>query len=83
MRTKRQDKAAAPPPKTPQVIEGEKTVIHVGPAEIRQKLPRQLHGRPLSLLDVIGFAVLASTALLAAFIALAYGFERLRDWLAA
>ena len=44
-------------------------------------MPRQLHTRPLSLLDVIGYAVLVSTGLLVAVMALAYGFERLRAWL--
>jgi len=74
------------PPKessgSPQVRPGEKTVIHVGPAEIRQRLPRQLQGRAFSLLDVIGYAVLASAVLLGAFMALAFALDRLRDWIA-
>ena len=65
----------------PQLRPGEKTVIHVGTDDIRQRTPRQLRGRELSLLDVIGYAVLASAVLLGAFMALAFALDRLREWI--
>ena len=77
MRTKTPKESAAPP----EVRPGEKTVIHIGPGEIRQRTPRQLRGRALSLLDVIGYAVLASAVLLGAFMALAFALDRLREWI--
>lgn len=56
-------------------------MIHVGPGEIRQRIPRQLRGRALGLVDVIGYAVLASAVLLGAFMALAFALDRLREWI--
>jgi hypothetical protein len=76
MRTKPKAASGAP-----QVRPGEKTVIHVGPDEIRQRLPRQLQRRAQGLLGVIGYAVLASAVLLGAFMALAFALDRLRDWI--
>jgi hypothetical protein len=77
MRTKPPAEDAA----TPSTRPGEKTVIHVGPDEISQRTPRQLQKRPLSLIDVIGYTVLASAILLGGFMALAFLVDRMRDWL--
>jgi hypothetical protein len=68
-------------PGAPQARPGEKTVIHVGPDEIHQRLPRQLQRRAQTLMGVIGYAVLASAVLLGAFMALAFALDRLRDWI--
>jgi hypothetical protein len=76
MRTKPKATSGAP-----QVRSGEKTVIHVEPGEVHQRLPRQLQRRAQTLMGVIGYAVLASAVLLGAFMALAFALDRLRDWI--
>jgi hypothetical protein len=77
MRTKRPVGDAS----APSTIEGEKTVIHVGPDEIHQRHPRQLKIRGLNFLDVVGYVVMVSAVTLGAFVALAYLLDRMREWL--
>jgi hypothetical protein len=77
MRTKPQ----ARPDAAPSTVEGEKTVIHVGPDAISQRHPRQIKVRGLTFLDVVGYVVMASAVVLGAFMALAYLLDRVREWL--